>query len=1079
MIERARIQELTNYRSYARGINLYHQNYVLVLDVDSDSNSILTKVNALVQGSGRKRYQVDFLYDHEEDELDDIYCECPAFSSYDGICKHCVAALLEYIDHTEDNYIPMNAPSPYSPPLQTTPELKQLLVSVSNPVQIPVFTDNQMGNIHLEAYFKCDHHGAEIELKVGEDQMYVVKNIIDFANAIRSKRYIQYGKKLKFLHTMDAFDEESKALASLITDIGEKRYMESYHGYYGGSNRSIRLSLEELIEVFESIKNRTIHLDLIGETNNIWTYSKDKLQRKMKITGKEKGAEIIAERVNAYTDERQYVYFHKGKIYTEDARNLEPIKEFQNCLNYLEEAKLFILNEDLKIFCRDLLPKLKVHYKIERKNFNEDDYVSNLASFEIYLDTPDRDCITCKILVTYGADKVNLYDRQTTKVIRDPYKEAEVNQTVSPFFNHFNPKSQELEILDDENRIYELLVQGIENFKVLGDVYVTDRLKRMNVVYKSKVSVGVSVESDLLELTIQSEDLPKDVLIEILSKYSPKKHYYRLKDGSFIHVDGEELGSLYELKEGLKLTESQLRQETLKLPKYRALYLDEQLKEDQSIAVSRNKEFKALIRNMKTVEDSDFELPSEVEPILREYQKSGFLWLKTLRANGFGGILADDMGLGKSLQIITYILSEQENMLAGSNQKILIVSPASLVYNWKNEFMKFAPDLLSTMVVGTASEREDMIMESQNHEILITSYDLLKRDITYYQALNFHTMIIDEAQYIKNHNTQAAKAVKIVQAGCKLALTGTPIENRLSELWSIFDYLMPGFLYSYTKFKKEIELPTVQGQDQGTMKRLQKMITPFVLRRLKKNVLLDLPDKLEENLYVKMESEQKQLYDARVNLMKMMLTKQSTEEFTQGKLQILAELTKLRQICCDPSLLYEDYKARSAKVEACMDLIHEAIEGGHKILLFSQFTSMIEILTQGMEKENISYYVLTGATSKSKRSEMVDAFNADDTSVFCISLKAGGTGLNLTAADIVIHFDPWWNVAVQNQATDRAHRIGQDNVVSVYKLIVKDTIEEKIVDLQEKKNALAEEVLNGEGISMATFSKEDLLELLK
>jgi hypothetical protein len=1080
MIERGRIQELTNYKSYARGLNLYHQNYVLELEVDKESDwgKSFSKVTALVQGSGRKRYYVEFLYDNEEDELDDIYCECPAFDAYNGICKHCVAAILEYIDYEEDKYTPLNVPIPYNPPLQTTPELKQLLEKASKPVQTPIFTDNQMGNIHLDPYFKCDHHGAEIELKVGEGQMYVVKNIIDFANAIRSKRYVQYGKKLKFLHTIDAFDEDSKALASLITDIGEKRYMESYHGYYGGSNRSIRLSLDELIEVFETIKNRPIHLDLIGETNNIWTYSKDKLQRKMKITGKEKGAEIIAERVNAYTDERQYLYFHKGKIYTEDARNLEPIKEFQNCINYLEEPKLFILKEDLKIFCRDLLPKLKEYYKIERDNFSEEDYQPNPVRFEIYLDTPHRDCVTCKILACYDQDKVNLYNQQKSEIIRDSYKEVEVNQKISPFFNHFNAKTQELEILEDENRIYELLVQGIESFKALGEVYVTDRLKKMNVVYKSKVSVGVSVESDLLELTITSEDLPKEVLIEILSKYSPKKRYYRLKDGSFIHVEGEELGSLYELKEGLKLTESQLRQDTLKLPKYRALYLDEQLKEDQSIAVARNREFKSLIRNMKTVEDSDYELPVIVEPILREYQKSGFLWLKTLRANGFGGILADDMGLGKSLQIITYILSEQENMLAGSNQKMLIVSPASLVYNWKNEFIKFAPDLLATMVVGTAKEREELMINSQDDEILITSYDLLKRDIIHYQAMNFHTMIIDEAQYIKNHNTQAAKAVKLVGAGCKLALTGTPIENRLSELWSIFDYLMPGFLHSYTKFKKEIELPTVQGQDEATMKRLQKMITPFVLRRLKKNVLLDLPEKLEENLYVKMESEQKHVYDARVNLMKMMLTNQSTEEFTQGKLQILAELTKLRQICCDPSLLYEDFQSTSAKVEACLDLIHEAVEGGHKILLFSQFTSMIEILTQRMKKEKISYYVLTGATSKSKRSEMVDAFNADDTSVFCISLKAGGTGLNLTAADIVIHFDPWWNVAVQNQATDRAHRIGQDNVVSVYKLIVKDTIEEKIVGLQEKKNALAEEVLNGDGMSMATFSKEDLLELL-
>jgi SNF2 family DNA or RNA helicase len=1083
MIERAAIQNMTNFRSYARGINLYNQSNVIELEVNGKKGATLTQVTALVQGSGRKRYYVEFYYDHNVDEVDDIYCECPAFHSYEGICKHCVAALLEYIDYEEGEYIPMNAHLPYNRhkhPVRTTPEIKELLMAKATPVQVPLFSDNQMGNIRLEPFIKCNPYEITMELKVGEEQLYVVKSISEFAEAIQLKRYVQYGKKLKFLHTLEAFDEQSRALAKFVVELNKNKYLYAYDGYGGGgSKRSIHLSLDDLLHVFACFKGQALNVDIPETGLASWRYVDERIQRNMKIVGKENGVEITIEYLAGYADEKQYIYFHEGKIYQENIRDIEPIKDFLECMGQLPERKIFIVNEDLKVFCRDLLPKLNVHYHIDRENFNEEDYESDPVQFEIYLDTPNRDRVTCKVLACYGNHKVNLYERPDHKIIRETYKEIDVNQKISPFFNHFNTKTQELEIIDDENRIYELIVQGIDIFKKLGEVFVTDRLKNMNVVYKSKVAIGVSVESDLLELTIASEDLPKEVLIEVLSKYNPKKRYYRLKDGSFIHVEGEEIGSLYELKEGLKLTESQLRQDKLMLPKYRALYLDEQLKEDQSIAVARNKDFKALIRNMKTVEDSDFELPSEVEPILREYQKTGFLWLKTLQANGFGGILADDMGLGKSVQVITYILSEQQKKEANQNQKILIVSPASLVYNWKNEFIKFAPELTSTMVIGTVQEREQILSNLSNQEIAITSYDLLKRDIVKYQELNFHTMVIDEAQYIKNHNTQAAKAVKLVRAGYRLALTGTPIENRLSELWSIFDYLMPGFLHSYTKFKKEIEVPTVQSQDEQTMKRLQKMITPFILRRLKKNVLLDLPAKIEENLYVKMEGEQKQVYDARVNLMKLMLTNQSTEEFTQGKLQILAELTKLRQICCDPSLLLEEYKASSAKVEACLDLIREAVDGGHKILLFSQFTSMLDILTKRLEEEKVSYYVLTGATSKSKRSEMVNAFNEDDTSVFCISLKAGGTGLNLTAADIVIHFDPWWNVAVQNQATDRAHRIGQDNVVNVYKLIVKDTIEEKIVGLQEKKNALAEQVLNGEGISMATFSKEELLELLK
>ena len=382
------------------------------------------------------------------------------------------------------------------------------------------------------------------------------------------------------------------------------------------------------------------------------------------------------------------------------------------------------------------------------------------------------------------------------------------------------------------------------------------------------------------------------------------------------------------------------------------------------------------------------------------------------------------------------------------------------------------------MVIGTASERAKTLEDIQEKDVLITSYDLLKRDIKRYENLTFHCEVIDEAQYIKNFNTQAAKAVKEIRASFKLALTGTPIENRLSELWSIFDYLMPGFLYSYKRFREELEIPIVQNKDQIAIKRLQKMITPFVLRRLKKDVLTDLPDKLEENVYARLEGEQQKIYDANVKKIQLMLEKQSDEEFKSSRIQLLADLTRLRQICCDPSLVYENYKAGSAKVEMCMELVQNAISGGHKILLFSQFTSMLEILQERMEKEKISFYTLTGATSKENRAKMVDAFNRDDTSVFCISLKAGGIGLNLTSADIVIHFDPWWNIAVQNQATDRAHRIGQEKVVSVYKLIVKGTIEENITKIQEKKKELADQILSGEGINSGTFTKDELLDLL-
>ena len=363
--------------------------------------------------------------------------------------------------------------------------------------------------------------------------------------------------------------------------------------------------------------------------------------------------------------------------------------------------------------------------------------------------------------------------------------------------------------------------------------------------------------------------------------------------------------------------------------------------------------------------------------------------------------------------------------------------------------------------------------------MLVTSYDLLKRDIPCYEGKRFDYQVIDEAQYIKNQTTAAAKAVKVIESTTRFALTGTPIENRLSELWSIFDYLMPGYLYGYDVFKNELETPIAKNKEEAAAKRLQKMVSPFILRRLKQDVLKDLPDKLEEVRYVRLEGKQEKLYRAQAQLIRGKIASQDAEEFRKNRMQVLAELMKLRQICCDPSLCYENYDGESAKRDSCLELIESAIEGGHRMLVFSQFTSMLDLLMPELEKRGIPYFTITGSTGKETRLKLVKEFNEGDTKVFLISLKAGGVGLNLTGADVVIHYDPWWNVAVQNQATDRAHRIGQTRKVTVYQLIAKHTVEEKIRQLQETKQDLSDQILKGEGGQLAGMTKEDFLELLE
>ena len=385
--------------------------------------------------------------------------------------------------------------------------------------------------------------------------------------------------------------------------------------------------------------------------------------------------------------------------------------------------------------------------------------------------------------------------------------------------------------------------------------------------------------------------------------------------------------------------------------------------------------------------------------------------------------------------------------------------------------------LCEKAITLNSAELDEARAIADEHNVVVTSYDLMRRDIDEYVEQDFARVVLDEAQYIKNPLTQVARAAKRLPAGVRFALTGTPIENRLSELWSIFDFLMPGLLGTRESFAKRFESP-VEHAEGDSAARLQALVSPFVLRRVKEDVVADLPEKIEDTVMAQLTGEQRKLYLANQDRIAQQVQHRESSEFKKDKLKVLAELTKLRQICCDPRLHYEDYKAGSAKLDTCMELVHGALDGGHRILLFSQFTGMLDIIGKRLAKEDIAFLKLTGASSKESRAKMVAQFQAGEVPVFLISLKAGGVGLNLTAADVVIHYDPWWNVAAQDQATDRAHRIGQQHTVTVYKLIAKDTIEERIMQMQESKRDLVNSVLGGDGISSALFTREDVLALL-
>lgn len=639
-------------------------------------------------------------------------------------------------------------------------------------------------------------------------------------------------------------------------------------------------------------------------------------------------------------------------------------------------------------------------------------------------------------------------------------------------------------VMTDNDQIYKLLTQGVEKLQTLGDVLVTEKMRKLTVEPPKKIAVGVTLDSGLLKLSIDTGSIALDDLRELLRAYHEKKRYYRLKNGGFIDLnEGNEdaftgIEELVKVEQGLQIDEDDLLNGAVEVPAFRAMYLDGLFSDAVSLGCSKDKAFQSLTERIKSFAHADYAIPESLDGVLRPYQKTGYQWLRCLESCSFCGILADDMGLGKSVQFISVLLSNNDEK--DETLPSLIVCPSSLVLNWKKEIEKFAPSLPVRIVQGIASDRAKSIKGIQQGDIVVTSYDLLKRDVDSYKDIQFHCFAIDEAQYIKNHTTQAAKAVKKINCIQRFALTGTPVENRLSELWSIFDFLMPGYLYKYARFKEKFEQPITRDNDETARSNLRRMIMPFVLRRLKSEVLTELPPKTTSVVPVELCEKQMEIYNAMLLTGLQALKTDPNRPEGMAKMQILALLTRLRRLCCDPSLCFDTYKYESSKLEACMELLEQAREGGHRVLLFSQYTDMLDMIEVRVKATGMSYLRLQGSTAVKDRLDLVDTFNKGETDVFLISLKAGGTGLNLTAADTVIHYDPWWNTAAQDQATDRAHRIGQEKKVQVYKLIAQNTIEEKILKLQEMKKGLAS-IVEGENdeVSLMSMSTDDIVDLLK
>lgn len=604
------------------------------------------------------------------------------------------------------------------------------------------------------------------------------------------------------------------------------------------------------------------------------------------------------------------------------------------------------------------------------------------------------------------------------------------------------------------SHIVATVLNGLENLnKETNDEYIDE-----NITINPNITLDISQSRNgYMSMKLDIEGVDSNEYREIFSSYKNNNRLYRMKNGAYLDLRDKDLEQAFKLIDILNIYNDF---DNMKIANNKAIYLEKLIEEEDLSFVNGSKYVSNVVKKFDKVKSKNYEVPKDLNATLRDYQVSGFEFFKTLSDYQFGGILADEMGLGKTIQTIAFLLSNKD-------KKSIVITPTALIYNWKNELEKFAPTLKVGLLHAAKSEREKILDNIDNYDVILTTYTTYKNDIDKYKNINFDYCIIDEAQNIKNPDAIITKAIKNVNAKVKFALTGTPIENNLMELWSIFDFIMPGYLYNKSKFK------SIFVNNDKNIIELKNLIKPFILRRTKKEVITELPDKIEQKIIIDLEKEHKRAYKGYVNLITRKI-----KENNQDNITVFSYLTKLRQLCLSPELMVKNYQGKNSKLDVLINIINDSSD--EKILVFSQFTKVLEVIGKRLNEENISYSYLDGKTSAKDRVKLVEEFNTNNNKVFLISLKAGGTGLNLTSANIVVHFDPWWNPAVEDQASDRAHRIGQKNVVNVIKLIAKGTAEERVINLQETKKELIEDVINGNldnSSTLKNLSKDDIIDL--
>ena len=604
--------------------------------------------------------------------------------------------------------------------------------------------------------------------------------------------------------------------------------------------------------------------------------------------------------------------------------------------------------------------------------------------------------------------------------------------------------------------VVAVVLKGIENLrkKTKEEFAEGDIVINPTVTLEITQSRGGNLGGNLL-----LDGIDKNEYGKIFESYKENYKYHLLPDNSYIDLKDNDLHKALQLIDILGIAGDLSK---FKIPDNKAMFLYEITEEEDLHFINGRKYINNVIKKFEK-NNEKYEIPNNLINVLRDYQVEGYNFFSTLSNFGFGGILADEMGLGKTIQTLAFLSSRKD-------KKSIVITPTSLIFNWKNEFEKFAPEIRLGIAYGSKSTRDKIIENINEYDVILTSYSTYRNDIEKYEDMSFDFCIIDEAQNIKNPDSIISKSIKKINAKVRFALTGTPLENNLLELWSIFDFIMPGYLYNKKKFEK------IFSNNQKNINDLKQLIKPFMLRRTKKEVIEELPDKIEQKFFVEMEKEHKRVYKSFVNLIKRRIIENNEDNMT-----VFSYLTKLRQLSIAPEIIVKNYNGKNSKLDMLINIIKE--NNDRKILVFSQFTKVLNLIGNRLECENISFSYIDGKTDAKKRLQLVEEFNnTDKNRVFLISLKAGGIGLNLTSASMVIHFDPWWNPAVEDQASDRAHRFGQKNVVDVIKLITKNTVEEKVIAMQEDKKELIGDIINTNlesEICLKKLTRDEIIDLFE